>query len=167
MDDQGNTGADSAPGIRRAVRLIALAGGLLSLATAFVVVISVTLRWFGAGTVPGDFELVQMATAITIFCFLPLCQFRRGNIMVDTFTSRWPAALRHAVDAFWDLVYAAMMLLLAISLAQGALDVLRNKSATMVLGLPLWPAIMIASVLTLFLSFVAVVTARALMQRRA
>lgn len=165
MDESANTGADTAPGIRRATRVIALAGGLLSLVTAFVVVISVGLRWLGAGTVPGDFELVQMATAITIFCFLPLCQFQRGNIMVDTFSSQWPEKLRQAVDAFWDIVYAGMMLLLAVSLAQGALDVMRNKSATMVLGLPLWPAILLSSLLTLFLSFVAVVTARALLRR--
>lgn len=160
------TEVTSKSSLRMITHGIALGGGLLSLATAFVVVISVLLRWFGIGTVPGDFELVQMATAIAIFCFLPLCQFNRGNIMVDTFTAKWPQRVNDGIDALWDIVYAAMMLLLAASLAQGAFDVLRNRSATMVLGLPLWPAIAIASLLSFFLAGVAFVTARSLMQRR-
>ena len=40
----------------------------------------------------GDFEMVQMATAIAVFSFLPYCQARRGNIVVDTFTSWLPRA---------------------------------------------------------------------------
>ncbi len=48
--------------------------------------LSVTLRsdLIGQSGVPGDFELVQMATAVAAFCFLPYCQLRRGNIFVDT-----------------------------------------------------------------------------------
>ena len=34
-----------------------------------------------------------MATAIAVFSFLPYCQARRGNIVVDTFTTWLPAAL--------------------------------------------------------------------------
>ena len=44
------------------------------------------------GPINGDFELVQMATAIAVFSFLPYCQARRGNIVVDTFTSWLPRA---------------------------------------------------------------------------
>ena len=41
-------------------------------------------RWLGFGSINGDFELVQMGVALSVFCFLPLSQARRGNIMVDT-----------------------------------------------------------------------------------
>ena len=51
------------------------------------------------GSIPGDFELVQMATALAVFAFLPLCQAHRGNIIVDTFTTRLPRRVRNALDA--------------------------------------------------------------------
>ena len=60
------------------------------LAAAIMVVVSVLMRWLIRYSVPGDIELVQIASALAVFCFLPLCQGRRGNIMVDTFTARLP-----------------------------------------------------------------------------
>lgn len=80
---------------------VALIGGALLIAVASMVVVSVTLRsdLVGAAGVPGDFELVQMATAIAAFCFLPLCQLRRGNIFVDTFTLKLPQRWRDGIDA--------------------------------------------------------------------
>ena len=80
---------------------VALIGGALLIAVATMVVVSVTLRsdLVGAAGVPGDFELVQMATAIAAFCFLPLCQLRRGNIFVDTFTLKRPQRWRNGIDA--------------------------------------------------------------------
>ncbi|MET0605193.1 MAG: TRAP transporter small permease [Beijerinckiaceae bacterium] len=162
----GQGGARPLALFERVARTIALAGGVLSLCTACVVVLSVLLRWANIGSVPGDFEIVQMATAITVFCSLPLCQLHRGNIMVDTFTNFLPRRVTTAIDAMWDLVYAGLMLILAFSLAQGARDVIRNGTSTMVLGLPLWPAIALASALTLVLALTAVTTARKLMRGR-
>ena len=66
-------------------------------------------RKFFNSPINGDFEMVQMATAIAVFSFLPYCQARRGNIVVDTFTSWLPARANAFIDAFWDLVYAGMM----------------------------------------------------------
>ena len=43
---------------------IAVAGGLLSIAAALLVTVSVVGRWLGFGSVPGDFELVQIAVAL-------------------------------------------------------------------------------------------------------
>ncbi len=161
MSETTQAGGASPPGsLERITRIVALAGGLLSLAIACMVVVSVALRWARVGSVPGDFELVQMATAISVFCFLPLCQIRRGNIMVDTFTARLPKRVNVALDALWDLVYAAMMLILAASLFRGARDAIASGQTTMMLQLPLWPAIVVASALTFFLGFVALVTAR-------
>ena len=83
------SGQERAPsGFDRAVEIVALIGGVLLVALATMVVVSVTLRsdLVGSAGVPGDFELVQMATAVAAFCFLPYCQLRRGNIFVDTFT---------------------------------------------------------------------------------
>jgi hypothetical protein len=71
------------------------------------------------------------------------------------------------VDALWDLIYAAIMGPLAYTLLLGALDQKANGSATMVMGIPIWPAILACSVLCAFLSLVCIVTASRMLKRPA
>ena len=145
---------------------VAVTGGALSLAVALLVVVSVVGRRFFNAPIPGDFELVQMATAIAVFSFLPYCQARRGNIVVDTFTTRLPPRVNAVIDAFWDLVYAGMMGLMTACLAVGTLDHIRNGQTTMVLQFPIWPAIAICTGLALLLTVVALTTAGRLLRGR-
>jgi TRAP-type C4-dicarboxylate transport system permease small subunit len=146
---------------------VAIAGGLLTLATAVVVTASVIRRNIGSEGIPGDFEYVQMGTALAVFAFLPYCQLKRGNIVVDTFSTYWPARLRDAVDALWDLVYAGITGLLAWSLLRGALDVKASGTTTMVMGLPIWPAVLACAALCGVLSAVCLLTAWRLIARPA
>src|SRR5262245_8209524 len=105
-----DAGTAARPGLlERIATGVASAGGPLSPCTAVLFGVSVVGRKFFDAPVPGDFELVQMATAVAIFSFLPYCQVRRGNIFVDTFTTRLPPRINAWIDAFWDLVYAGMM----------------------------------------------------------
>ena len=53
-----------------------------------------------------------MATAVAAVRVPALCQSRRGNIVVDTFTEPAPARIPQPLDAVWDLVYAASWLML-------------------------------------------------------
>jgi TRAP-type C4-dicarboxylate transport system permease small subunit len=147
-------------------RMIALAGGLLALGVAGLVTASVLRRWFFAQPIPGDFEFVQMATAVAVFTFLPLCQAHRGNIVVDTFTSRLSPRTRNRLDAAWDLLYAAFAGLLSFGLGKGALEASRNGTTTMVLGLPIWPAIAICALLCAVLAVVTLVGAVRLIRGR-
>jgi TRAP-type C4-dicarboxylate transport system permease small subunit len=143
----------------RLVAALAVAGGLLALGVACLVTVSVLRRWQGSQPIPGDFEFVQMATAVAVFAFLPYCQLRRGNIAVDTFTSGLPPRLNAAIDAFWDLVYAAAIALLAWCLSNGAGDMYRNGTTTMVLGLVVWPALALCTALACVLAITSCVTA--------
>ncbi len=102
----------SAPWIDRVARGLAILGGLFMLAAAVMVTTSVTLRWLFKSGVKGDFEMVQIATAVAVFAFLPLCQLRRGNVFVDTFTLRTPGWFNRGLDRLWDLVYAGFALLI-------------------------------------------------------
>jgi TRAP-type C4-dicarboxylate transport system permease small subunit len=145
---------------------VAVTGGALSLAVALLVVVSVVGRRFFNAPIPGDFELVQMATAIAVFSFLPYCQARRGNIVVDSFTTRLPPRVNAVIDAFWDLVYAGMMGLMTACLAVGTLDHIRNGQTTMVLQFPIWPAIAVCTGLALLLTVVALTTAARLLRGR-
>lgn len=145
--------------LEKAARLLAIGGGLLAIAMAFTVTVSVSMRWGGFGGVRGDFELVQMGTALVFFACLPLCQMRRGNVIVDTFTTRLPARVRAAIDALWDLVFAAAMALIAWRLMVGALEAWSSHTTTMVLLAPIAPAIAACAVMSALLALVSVATA--------
>lgn len=143
------------------VRSVALAGGLVLVAVACMVVVSVTLRsdLVGSAGVPGDFELVQMGTAVAAFCFLPWCQLRRGNIFVDTFTLKLPKRVRDGIDAVWDVVYALVMALIAWRLAVGARAAFATGENTMVLQLPSWLPLGLCSGLAGLVAVTALVSA--------
>ena len=152
--------------VARVARALAIVGGLLSVATALLVTTSVTLRWLGLGSINGDFELVQIGVALSVFCFLPLTQARRGNIMVDTFTAWLPLRVQRAMDAFWDFVYAGFMALTAWCLMNGARDALASDLTSAMLGLNLWPVFAATVLLILLLVATAVDTALQLLRSR-
>jgi TRAP-type C4-dicarboxylate transport system permease small subunit len=153
--------------VTRLARVLAVVGGLISVAAAVLVTASVTLRWLGFGSINGDFELVQVGVAVSVFCFLPLSQARRANIMVDTFTGWLPTRVQRAIDAFWDLVYAAFMALMAWCLMNGARDALASGLNSAMLGFPLWPVFAGAVLLLAVLVITAVDTALQLLKDRA
>jgi len=157
------------PLIERLSGRIALLGGLLLLCVAALVVLSVIGRWLGGtplgrtfpwlGPINGDFEMVQMATAIAVFSFLPYCQARRGNIFVDTFTGWLPARANALIDAFWDIVYAGMMGLITACLMSGVVEHFRSGQTTMLLQVIVWPALAVCTLLAAVLTCVALATA--------
>ena len=160
MNEVADTDATRERGIDALVRWVALAGGLLLIAVASMVVVSVTLRssLFGQAGVPGDFELVQMITAICAFAFLPLCQLRRGNIFVDTFTMKFPPRLNRIIDATWDVVYGLAMVLIAWRLGVGAMSAYVSGENSMVLRLPAFWPVTICAVLASLVAIVCFVT---------
>ncbi|MBM3568352.1 MAG: TRAP transporter small permease [Alphaproteobacteria bacterium] len=145
----------------RVCQAVAVAGGVLTLALALLVMASVLGRWLWGQPVPGDFEFVQMGTALAIFAFLPLAQARGGNVIVDSFTTRLPPRFRNTIDAAWNLVYAATMATIAVSMVRGTLENRDNHTATMVLQLPVWPALAVSTALLILLAAVAAWTALA------
>jgi TRAP-type C4-dicarboxylate transport system permease small subunit len=143
------------------VEQVALAGGIALILAAAMVTTSVTLRsdLVGGRGVPGDFELVQMATAACAFAFLPLCQHRRGHIFVDTFTGWVPAGAKRVLDAVWDIFGGVVAALLAWRLAAGAIGEFRSGTTTMVLGVPTGYAIGLCAGLAVLLAVVSVLSA--------
>jgi len=151
---------DSRPHIlERATGALALLGGILAVGIAALVCTSVLGRWLFLKPVEGDFEFVRMATAAAVFAVLPYTQARRGHIMVDTFTSWLPERARIAIDAVWDLCFAAAMGFLAWGLLVGAQEARENFETTMQLQLQIWPVIALCAALCAVLSLTAVLTA--------
>jgi len=137
---------------------LALAGGVLVLAVGLIVSTSVVLRWLAQSSVPGDFELAQMLTAVAIFGFLPICQLRGGNIIVDFFTASAPRRVQAALDAFANLLYLLFALLICDGMMRAAFEAKASHTTTMVTGFPVWIAMATAATAAGVLVLAAVVT---------
>jgi TRAP-type C4-dicarboxylate transport system permease small subunit len=146
-------------GTARLARVLALIGGLLLVAIGALVTTSVLMRWLAGGGINGDFELVQMGLAVAVFAFLPLCQAHRGNVMVDTFTSRLSLRAQYLIDALWDLLYGGFAGFIAWRLAIGAMEARTSQTTSMMLGLPIYYAIGLCAAMAAFLAVICVLTA--------
>ena len=92
----------------------------------------------GIGPVNGDFELVEAGVAFAIFAFLPLCQFTSGHAVVDVFTSRMSSKANQVLRMISEIVFAAVLVLIAVQLASGMLSKLRFGENTFILQFPVW-----------------------------
>lgn len=124
--------------IDRAARGFALFGGVLLTAIAAISVVSILGRWLLGKPIQGDFELVQIACAGCVTCFLPWCQMRRGHVLVDFFTNRLPPRTRLWFDAAGTLAIAAVAGLVAWRTGAGLLAVKAAGETSMILGMPIW-----------------------------
>ena len=70
----------------RLVTYLAICGGLVIVVIVFINFISIAGRTIFGKPLTGDFELVEIGCAVAMFSFLPLCQFKNGNVIVDFFT---------------------------------------------------------------------------------
>lgn len=154
------------PLIERITGNVAMLGGFLALGVAILVVCSVLGRWLFGTPIEGDFEFVKMATAMAIFAYLPYTQARRGNIIVDTFTSWLPKRAVDLIDAFWDLCYLIFMTFCATGLVAGTAEAFKSRETTMQLQLLVWPVIAVCAALCILLAITALVTAMRLIGGR-
>jgi len=115
---------------------LVIVGGICLTAAGVLTVVSVIGRYFFGAPVPGDFELVEMACAVAIFSFLPYCQLRKGNVLVDFFTYKSPAKLKGILDSISALVYSAIAIMLTWRLWVGGLDFLATNEQTVILQIP-------------------------------
>lgn len=138
---------------------LAVAGGLIMIALALLVTASILRRWLMSHEITGAFEVVQVGLAVAAFLFLPICQLRNQNIIVDSFTTRLPRWLRGCLDAFWALAYALIALVLAWRLSIGASETLRSQMVTPMLRLPYGWAMGVGAVALVFLALVSLIVA--------
>src|SRR5690606_33058113 len=129
------------------------------LAAAFLVCASVGLRWATSSAIPGDFELVQIAVAVSAFAFLPFCQLRRGNIFVGTFTTSLPRRVTARLDALWDFAYGLTAAFIAWRLTIGAIETIASRTTTMVSGIPIGWAIAATAGMAALLAIASLATA--------
>lgn len=119
-------------------RLFAGIGGVVLLAMMLMTVVSVTRRSLLGAPIAGDFELVEIGSAIAIFCFLPWCQSVGGNVLVDFFTQKASPRTNHLMEAVGDLLYLLIAALLLWRLWHGGAEMRQYGEQSMVLRIPVW-----------------------------
>ena len=89
-------------------------------------------------TIVGDFELTGVATGAAIALFMPMCQFKKANIIVDFFTAKATEATITQLDRLGALFMAAAFALLAWRTYLGGMNAWVSQSGSMMLGFPEW-----------------------------
>jgi len=122
----------------RLAGLCAVLAGVLLTVITLMTCASVLGRNTTGTTLVGDFELTGVAAGAAIALFLPWCQFRRGNIIVDFFTARASVRTNAALDRLGAALLGLAMALLAWRTVLGGLSAWSTQSASMMLGFPEW-----------------------------
>ena len=116
----------------------AIAAGLLLTMITLMTCVSLIGRNTTGWTIAGDFELTGAAAGAAIALFLPWCQVRRGNIIVDFFTAKASAGTNAALDRCGALLLGLVMALLTWRSAIGGWNAWTSQSGSMMLGFPEW-----------------------------
>ena len=138
----------------------AVLAGVILTGVTLVTCASIVGRNTTGWTVLGDYELTAVAAGAAIALFMPWCQLRRQNIIVDFFTARASSAVNARLDRFGALLLSAMFLVLAWRTATGGLSARNSLTTTMMLGFPEWityaamvPPLLLTGVIALVQAF--------------
>jgi TRAP-type C4-dicarboxylate transport system permease small subunit len=119
-------------------KLCAVLAGLLMTVITLMTCVSLIGRNTVGWTINGDFEISAFVAGAAVALFMPWCQLRRGNIIVDFFTARASTASQAGLDRFGALLMAAMMGLMTWRTAIGGVNAWNSNAGSMMLGVPEW-----------------------------
>lgn len=114
-----------------------LAGALMTVITLLTCV-SLTGRNTTGWTIVGDFELTGVAAGAAIALFMPLCQLKRGHIIVDFFTAKASESTCAVLDRIGALTVSVTFALMAWRTVLGGLNAHASFSGTIMIGFPEW-----------------------------
>lgn len=146
--------------MEKLARAMSIAGGLVLVLLIFITCVSVLGRglntmfhgWIGSilpemsqwvldlgvGPILGDFELVEAGVAFAIFASLPLCQISSSHASVDIFTDGLPAGLKRFLQMIIEILFAAVLILIAWRLYEGMVSKKSYGETTFLLQFPIW-----------------------------
>jgi TRAP-type C4-dicarboxylate transport system permease small subunit len=124
--------------LEKLAKLCAVLAGVLLTVITLMTCVSLLGRNTIGWTLVGDIELSGAAAGAAVALFLPWCQCKRGNIMVDFFTSRASPAAQERLDRFGALMLALVMALMTWRTVVGGLSAWTSKAGSMMLGFPEW-----------------------------
>lgn len=137
-------------------KLCAVAAGVLLTVITLMTCVSIIGRNTTGWTIVGDFELSGSAAGAAIALFMPWCQWRRGHIIVDFFTTKASAATQAGLDRLGALLMALVMGLMTWRSGIGGINAWNSQAGSMMLGFPEWivycgivPALALATLIAL------------------
>ena len=160
----------------RLARWVAIFGGIVLFAIIAVTTVSVAGRLLntighshllassmpslatflqGFGSLLGDFELVEVGSAMAITAFLPWCSMKRGHATVDIFTATLHRRANGLIDLLWELVFLVVLTVLAWRLFAGMSDKMRYGETSFLLQFPVWWGYAACAVLMAFAALVS------------
>lgn len=117
----------------------------------------------GVGPVLGDFELVEAGIAFAIFSFIPLCQISGAHASVDIFTSALPVRVNRFIQMVVEILFAAVLILIAWRLYEGMTSKMRYQETTFLLQFPIWwayaaslVAACVSAIVSIYVAFVRI-----------
>lgn len=124
--------------LEKLAKLCAILAGVLLTCITLMTCASLIGRNTTGDSIVGAFELTGVAAGAAIALFMPLCQLRRGNIIVDFFTAKASDRTNAMLDRFGALLLGITFAVLAWRTTLGGLNAFSSQSGTMMLGFPEW-----------------------------
>ena len=124
--------------LEKLAKLFAILAGVLLTGITLMTCGSLIARNTVGVSIVGAFELTGVAAGAAIALFMPLCQLRRGNIIVDFFTATLRPATNDRLDRFGAVLLAAIFALLAWRTSLGGWNSYSTNSETQIMGFPEW-----------------------------
>lgn len=135
-------------------------GGIVIAAVGIMSAVSIIGRSVFSRPITGDFELVEIGTALAGTMFLPYCQATWGHISVDLFTLGMSKRANEWLDRFGCLFMAVMFFAVGWRAIVGCIDIRLSGETSMLLGFPIWigyvgivPGTLFAGIIALAQSF--------------
>ena len=122
----------------RIARFCSILGGMVMTALMLMTCYSLISRNLFDSALIGDFELTGVGAGAAIALFMPLCQLKHENIIVDFFTANLSEAFNFRLDRLGDALMAIIFALLAWRCTAAAINAVDTMGASMLLGFPDW-----------------------------
>lgn len=119
-------------------RVSAMIGGVVLIGMALMTLASVIGRVLWSSPIQGDVEMVQLACAVGLACFLPYTQWQGGNIIVDFFTTWASRQTQQRLDAVGALLVGAVAALVCWRTGVGAMSAYADQETSMLMAIPIW-----------------------------
>ena len=121
-----------------AAYILAILGGLILVIVILINFVSILSRIIFLNPLVGDFELVEIGSAIAISSFLPLCHLKKGNVIVDFITAKLNFKKIAFLDCISSVIYGLIALFFTWRMFFGARDMYNYQEETMLLQFPIW-----------------------------
>ena len=123
--------------LRKLVMVSAVIAGLGLLAMMIVTCADITLRVFNV-SLKGAYDIVKIASAITIACGLPYATAIKGHVAVEFFYHRMGSRGRLVADTSIRLLIMALFILLTWQLLNYGASLRQSGEVSMTLQLPVF-----------------------------